>query len=112
MWSVSVLALDCVHVHEGTCSLSAVSRYQKRISSPLLDRIDVYIEVPCIEYGKLSDDRPGEPWRREGVSGGGLRGQASDRIPLIARHDALSNRARFDSRALKWCSAFCPEPVW
>jgi len=43
-----------------TCSPIAVSRYQRRISGPLLDRIDIYIEVPRIEYQKLADDRLGE----------------------------------------------------
>jgi len=38
-----------------------VSRYQKRISGPLLDRIDIHMEVPRVEYEKLSDDRLGEP---------------------------------------------------
>ena len=38
-----------------------VSRYQKRISGPLLDRIDIHIEVPRVEYEKLSDERLGEP---------------------------------------------------
>jgi magnesium chelatase family protein len=47
-------------VKECTCSLSMVSRYQKRISGPLLDRIDIHIEVPRVEYEKLADDRLGE----------------------------------------------------
>ncbi len=47
-------------VHECTCSLSAVTNYQKRISGPLLDRIDIHIEVPRVEYDKLSSDRLGE----------------------------------------------------
>ena len=37
-----------------------VSRYQKRISGLLLDRIDIHIEVPRVEYDKLTDDRLGE----------------------------------------------------
>jgi magnesium chelatase family protein len=37
-----------------------VTKYQKRISGPLLDRIDIHIEVPRVEYEKLSDDRYGE----------------------------------------------------
>jgi magnesium chelatase family protein len=48
-------------VKECTCSNSMVSRYQKRISGPLLDRIDIHIEVPRVEYEKLSDERLGEP---------------------------------------------------
>jgi magnesium chelatase family protein len=44
-----------------TCSSSTVTKYQKRISGPLLDRIDIHIEVPRVEYEKLSDSRLGEP---------------------------------------------------
>ncbi len=36
-------------------------RYQNRISGPLLDRIDIHVEVPRVEYEKLSSDRMGEP---------------------------------------------------
>lgn len=43
-----------------TCSNSTVTKYQKRISGPLLDRIDIHIHVPRVEYEKLSDDRLGE----------------------------------------------------
>jgi magnesium chelatase family protein len=43
-----------------TCSPMLVSRYQKRISGPLLDRIDIFVEVPRIDYEKLADDRMGE----------------------------------------------------
>jgi magnesium chelatase family protein len=44
-----------------TCSSSTITRYQKRVSGPLLDRIDIHVEVPRVEYEKLSDDRLGEP---------------------------------------------------
>jgi magnesium chelatase family protein len=46
---------------ECTCSMTMVSRYQKRISGPLLDRIDIHVEVPRVDYDKLSDVRLGEP---------------------------------------------------
>ncbi len=42
------------------CPPSAVVKYQKRLSGPLLDRIDIHIEVPRVEYEKLSNDRLGE----------------------------------------------------
>jgi magnesium chelatase family protein len=35
-------------------------RYQKRISGSRLDSLDIHIEVPRVEYEKLSDDRLGE----------------------------------------------------
>jgi len=44
-----------------TCATGMVTKYQKRISGPLLDRIDIHIEVPRVEYDKLSDRRLGEP---------------------------------------------------
>src|ERR671939_28054 len=44
-----------------TCSESAVTRYQKRLSGPLLDRIDIHLDVPRVEYEKLASDRAGEP---------------------------------------------------
>ncbi len=47
--------------HACTCSPAMVTRYQKRLSGPFLDRIDIHIEVPRIEYEKLADDRLGEP---------------------------------------------------
>ncbi len=45
---------DCV------CTPSAVARYQRRISGPLLERIDIFVEVPPVEYDNLLDDVKGE----------------------------------------------------
>jgi magnesium chelatase family protein len=44
-------------VRECTCSATAIARYQKRISGPLLDRIDIHVEVPRVDYEKLADKR-------------------------------------------------------
>ena len=43
-----------------TCTASSVARYQKRVSGPLLDRIDIFVEVPPVEYEKLVDEQPAE----------------------------------------------------
>jgi magnesium chelatase family protein len=45
---------------ECTCSPGTIARYQKRISGPLLDRIDIHVEVPRVEYEKLTDRRESE----------------------------------------------------
>lgn len=44
-----------------TCSPALVTRYQQRVSGPLLDRIDIHVEVPRVNYERLSADRLGEP---------------------------------------------------
>ena len=44
------------------CSQSQIQRYRQRISGPLLDRIDIHIEVPAVEFRELSGQTPsGEP---------------------------------------------------
>jgi magnesium chelatase family protein len=44
-----------------TCTPAAVVRYQRRVSGPLLDRIDMYVDVPRVQYEKLSGTALGEP---------------------------------------------------
>jgi magnesium chelatase family protein len=39
--------------HECTCSLADIERYRKRISGPLLDRIDLQVHVPRMEYKEI-----------------------------------------------------------
>jgi magnesium chelatase family protein len=61
----------------------------RRISGPLLDRFDIHVEVPRVEYEKLTDERLGEPSgavrervegarerQRERFGGTGMRGNA------------------------------------
>lgn len=48
-------------VRQCTCSPGTVARYQKRISGPFIDRVDMFIEVPHVDYEKLADDRLSEP---------------------------------------------------
>ncbi len=45
---------------ECTCAPGAIAKYQKRLSGPLLDRIDIHIDVPRVEYEKLADTRIAE----------------------------------------------------
>jgi len=50
-------------VKDCTCSTGAIAKYQKRISGPLLDRIDMHVEVPRLTPEELMDREPGEPSR-------------------------------------------------
>ncbi len=56
-------------IRECTCTPSAVARYKKRISGPLLDRIDLFVEVPRVEYEKLIEPSSAETSAqvREGI---------------------------------------------
>ncbi len=46
---------------ECTCATVQVARYRTRISGPLLDRIDIQIEVPAVRYRELAEQSDGEP---------------------------------------------------
>jgi magnesium chelatase family protein len=42
--------------HECTCSSSAIRRYMAKVSGPILDRIDIHVEVPSVHYRDLADN--------------------------------------------------------
>ena len=43
------------------CSQNQIQNYISRISGPLLDRIDIQVEVPAVKYAELADEATGEP---------------------------------------------------
>lgn len=45
---------------ECTCTTQQIQKYMARISGPLLDRIDIHIEVPAVKYKELSSEVKGE----------------------------------------------------
>jgi magnesium chelatase family protein len=44
-----------------TCSLAGIAAYRARLSGPLLDRIDMHVEVPALSYRELTGDSAGQP---------------------------------------------------
>ncbi len=76
-------------VKQCTCTPGLVARYQKRISGPLLDRIDIFVEVPHVEYEKLAE---------EGV------GESSERVQARVKEARLIQRERFKETRLA-CNA-------
>ncbi len=48
------------HLKSCTCSPSLIHKYQQRISGPLLDRIDIHLEVPRLKQDELMNKTPGE----------------------------------------------------
>ena len=45
---------------ECTCTPQQIQRYESRLSGPLLDRIDLHLEVPALAYEEMSGERQGE----------------------------------------------------
>jgi magnesium chelatase family protein len=102
---------DCVHpcpcgylsdpVKPCTCSSSVVTKYQKRISGPLLDRIDIHIQVPRVDYEKLSDHRMGEPSKkvRERVEAARER----QRVRFAGLKDIASNADMRPAEVRQFC---------
>jgi magnesium chelatase family protein len=61
---------------ECRCSPRQIENYRQRISGPLLDRIDLHVEVPLVEFRELSGSGPGgesSPVIRERVAAARLR---------------------------------------
>ena len=84
-------------VRECVCTPTAASRYLKRISGPLLDRIDLFAEVPRVEYEKLVGEARAEPSNR-----------VRDRI-----EEARGvQRARFEGTSRATNSEMGPVEVW
>jgi magnesium chelatase family protein len=72
------------------CSPPQIERYMSKISGPLVDRIDIHIEVPSVAYRDLSGGTPGTP-------SGELRAQvATARAAQAARFDGGSTRYNAD----------------
>jgi len=48
------------NLKECRCPPATISRYQSRLSGPFLDRVDIFIDVPRVDYDKLAGDHHGE----------------------------------------------------
>jgi magnesium chelatase family protein len=51
-------------VKECHCTPQQIQKYRSRVSGPLLDRIDIHIEIPSLKYKDFTDGEPGEPSNR------------------------------------------------
>jgi predicted ATPase with chaperone activity len=84
------------------CTEEQVLRYRQRISGPLLDRIDLHVEVPPVKFREISGDRTGETSAdiRERVVAARQRQQAR-----FAHKPRITCNARMGAKELK---EFCP----
>lgn len=89
-----------------TCQPGAVSRYLNRISGPLLDRIDLHVEIMPVAYDELSGGSDGEPSSaiRERVVRARMVQQQR-----YASEGAVHCNAQLNSRLMKQYCALTPE---
>src|SRR5688572_22717497 len=87
--------------HESKCSPREIQNYLGRISGPLLDRIDLHIEVPAVKFREMTSERPGETSAqiRERVIAARTRQQQR-----FASKPRITCNARMGSKELK---AYC-----
>ena len=75
---------------ECTCTPQQIQKYMAKISGPLLDRIDLHIEVPAVKYKELSSKESGE---------------SSEKIRLRVMHAREIQAQRFKSRKGMYANA-------
>ncbi len=86
------------------CTTGDIQRYTSRLSGPLLDRIDIHVDVPSISFQEMTDDRP------SGSSSASVRAQvqaARDRQRTRYKSRTACN-AHLDSTALRRHCALNP----
>lgn len=77
-------------IHRCSCMPQQIQRYMSKISGPLLDRIDIHVEVPALTYDELMQKQPGED-------------SASLRARVIAARDRQLERYRDEKKI--FCNA-------
>lgn len=73
-------------IKECTCSQPQIEKYRRKISGPIIDRIDIWLDVPQIDHTELSNPRP------SGDSSKAIRGRVSEaRQKQALRFAGLNN---------------------
>ena len=67
-------------LHECCCSDLAIRRYRQKISGPLLDRIDIHIEIPPVKYAEMTSAQVSESSRDIAKRVGEARQRQAERL--------------------------------
>jgi len=76
--------------HDCVCDPTMIQRYRARVSGPLLDRLDIHVEVPAVAYDELASGSVGEP---------------SDAIRERVERARAVQLARFQGQPDRFCNA-------
>ncbi len=81
-----------------SCSPPQVQRYVTRVSGPLLDRIDIHVEVPSVNFKDLTSERSGE--NSEIIRGRVKEARKSQNQRFLDRKDIYCN-ARMEPKEIR-----------
>src|SRR5262249_7221763 len=84
--------------HESKCSPREIQNYLGRISGPLLDRIDLHIEVPAVKFREITSERTGENSQQIRERGNCARRRQQERF---ADKPRITSNARMGTKELK-----------
>lgn len=103
------------HVRPCRCSPEQVQRYQARLSGPLLDRIDLHVDVQALPAHELLQASPGEPSAQVRERTSAARERALHRQGCANRAlegDALQAHARWDEAAGRLLQSAATQMGW
>ena len=72
--------------HECTCSYTKIHRYRSKISGPLMDRIDIHVEVPAVPYKDLACEEASLSSKQIGERIGRARAMQAERLKRSRIH--------------------------
>jgi magnesium chelatase family protein len=94
----------CPTLQACLCTPGERERYLARLSRPLLDRIDLHLEVPAVSYAELSEGPAGEPSAAIRARVLQARGIQAERF----RNSTIRCHARMSTSQVR---RFCPVPA-
>ena len=86
---------------ECRCSPGQVERYRQKISGPLLDRIDLHVEAPAVEYKELSDTMPAES--SEAIRGRIIKAREIQKLRFLKSRKVSCNARMNHSQLREHC---------
>ncbi|MBF0459147.1 MAG: YifB family Mg chelatase-like AAA ATPase [Nitrospirae bacterium] len=91
------------------CSPSHIHRYRSRVSGPLLDRIDIHVDVPNVPYKELSGSTCGESSAQIRERVNRARGRQTERFKEHFKKDKIYSNGQMKTRHIKKYCALTPE---
>lgn len=91
------------------CTLREISRYQKRVSGPILDRIDLYLDVPAVDIGELSESQKRSKFLESSEIIGARIKIARETQEKRFQSDSIQTNAEMKNKHIKKYCSLSPE---